>query len=98
MRRMVPVLAAVLALPIVAAFALRVLIDPNDFRPLLEVKLSRVLRREVKLGSLKLAILSGAVTAGDLSIADDPAYSRTPFVQAKSLKIGVELWPLIASR
>jgi AsmA protein len=50
------------------------------------------------LGDLKLSILSGSVTANDLSIADDPAYSRTPFVQAKSLAIGVELWPLIASR
>ena len=38
------------------------------------------------------------MTANDLAIADDPAYSRTPFVQAKSLAIGVELWPLIASR
>src|SRR5206468_5000092 len=87
MRRMVPVLAAVAAVPIVAVFALSYLIDPNDFRPLLETKLSQALRREVKLGGLKLAIFSGAVTARDLSISDDPAYSRTPFVQAKSLQI-----------
>ena len=64
---------------------------------MLESRLSQVLGREVKLGELKLSILSGSVTANDLSIADDPAYSRTPFVQAKSLAIGVELWPLIAS-
>ena len=38
------------------------------------------------------------MTANDLSIADDPAFSRTAFVQAKSLGIGVEVWPLIASR
>ena len=98
MRRMARVLAAVAALLILAALALHFLIDPNDFRPLLEAKLSQALGREVKLGSLKLALLSGGVTAEDLSIADDPAYSRAPFVQAKSLKIGVELWPLITRR
>ena len=65
---------------------------------MLESRLSQALGREVKLGELKLSILSGSVTANDLSIADDPAYSRTPFVQAKSLAIGVEVWPLIASR
>jgi AsmA protein len=64
---------------------------------MLQSRLSQVLGREVKLGELKLSILSGSVTANDLAIADDPAYSRTPFVQAKSLAIGVELWPLIAS-
>jgi AsmA protein len=98
MRRMVRVLAAVAALLILAALALPFLIDPNDLRPLLEEKLTQALGREVKLGSLKLSLLSGGVTAADLSIADDPAYSRAPFVQAKSLKVGVELWPLIASR
>ena len=65
---------------------------------MLESRLTQALGREVKLGDLKLSILSGSVTANDLSIADDPAYSRTPFVQAKSLAIGVELWPLITSR
>ena len=36
--------------------------------------------------------------ADDISIADDPAFSQTPFVQAKSLKVGVELMPLIFSK
>ncbi len=60
--------------------------------------MSRSLGRDVKLGDLKLSILSGFVTAGDLSIADDPACSHKPFVQAKSLAVAVELWPLLASR
>ena len=38
------------------------------------------------------------VAAADLSIADDPAFSKTPFIQAKSLKVGVELQPLIFSK
>ena len=87
-----------LVLLLLAVAALPFLIDPNTFRPMLEARLSQALGREVKLGELKLSILSGSVTANDLSIADDPAYSRTPFVQAKSLAIGVEVWPLITSR
>ena len=98
MRRIVIILGALLALLVAAVAAATLLIDPNHFRPMLEQELTKSLGREVKLGELKLSILSGSVTANDLSIADDPAYSRTPFVQAKSLAIGVELWPLIASR
>jgi AsmA protein len=33
-----------------------------------------------------------------LSIADDPAFSKTPFLRARSLKVGVEMLPLIVSR
>jgi AsmA protein len=73
-------------------------IDPNRFRPMLEAKLTQALGREVKLGDLKLSLLSGAVTASDLSIADNPAYSRQPFVQAKSLAVSIDVWPLITSR
>jgi AsmA protein len=98
MKRIVLIGGAVLVLLLLAVAALPFLIDPNTFRPMLESRLSQALGREVKLGELKLSILSGSVTANDLSIADDPAYSRTPFVQAKSLAIGVEVWPLIASR
>jgi AsmA protein len=98
MKRIALIGGGLFALLLVSALALPFLIDPNSFRPMLQSRLTQVLGREVKLGELKLSILSGSVTANDLSIADDPAYSRTPFVQAKSLAIGVELWPLIASR
>ena len=98
MKRVALIVGSVIVLLLLAALALPFLIDPNTFRPMLESRLSQALGREVKLGELKLSILSGSVTANDLAIADDPAYSRTPFVQAKSIAIGVELWPLIASR
>lgn len=98
MKRIALIGGAVIALLLLAALALPFLIDPAAFRPTLESRLTQALGREVKLGELKLSILAGSVTANDLSIADDPAYSRTPFLQAKSFAIGVELWPLIASR
>src|SRR5437870_2111980 len=98
MKRLALIAGAVIGLLLLTALALPFVIDPNRFRPMLEEKLTAALAREVKLGDLKLSILSGAVTASDLSIADNPAYSREPFVQAKSLAVAVELWPLIASR
>jgi len=66
-------------------------IDANSFRPKLESELSTTLGRPVKVGNLSLSLLSGAVKADDIAIADDPAFSKTAFVQAKSLKVGVEL-------
>jgi AsmA protein len=98
MKRIVVIGGTLIVLLLLAVVALPFLIDPNTFRPMLESRLTQALGREVKLGDLKLSILSGSVTANDLSIADDPAYSRTPFVQAKSVAIGVEVWPLITSR
>jgi len=84
------VLAAVIALPF--------LIDANQFRPKVETEITGALGRVVKVGNLKLSLLSGGVAADDISIADDPAFSQSPFVQAKSLRVGVGLRPLIFSR
>lgn len=74
------------------------LIDANQFRPMLESNLTKALGREVKVGNLKLTLLSGGVAAADLSVADDPAFGTAPFVEAKSFKLGVDLPGLIFSR
>ena len=92
------ILGILAALLIVAAIALPFLIDVNQFRPRLESELTTALGRQVSVGNLKLSLFSGSVAAADVSIADDPAFSKTPFLQAKTLSAGVELWPLIVSR
>ena len=86
-----------IVLLLLAVIAIPFLIDANQFRPRLESALSASLGRPVKVGNLTVALWSGGVTAEDLSIADDPAYNRNPFLQAKSLKLSVELTPLIFS-
>lgn len=88
----------VIVLVLLALVALPFLIDVNHFRPQLEAEASVGLGRTVKLGKLKLSILSGTVVADDVEIADDPAFSQSPFLQAKSVKIGIELKPLIFSQ
>ena len=98
MKRFLKILAIVIAVLIVILIAIPFFIDANTFRPKLESELTDALGRQVKVGNLSLSLLSGSVTADDISIADDPQFSKSPFVQAKDLKVGVEMLPLIFSR
>ncbi len=98
MKRILKIAAIVVGILIVIAIALPFFVDANTFRPKLESELTAALGRQVKVGNLSLSVLSGGITADDISIADDPAFSKSPFVQAKSLKVGVELIPLIFSK
>jgi AsmA protein len=74
------------------------LINVNRFRPQVESEASAALGRQVTVGNLGLSILSGSVDADNIAIADDPAFSKSPFVTAQSLKVGVELLPLLSSK
>jgi AsmA protein len=98
MKRVLKIAGALVALLLLIVVALPFLIDANRFRPMLESRLSQALGRGVTVGNLKLTLLSGGVTADDLAIADDPAFSRTPFVQAKSFHVGVDLPRLVFSK
>ncbi len=98
MGRVARVIGIVLALLIVVAIAVPFFIDANQFRPRLQTELGKALGRDVKLGDLKLSIWSGAVTAADLSISDDAAFSKSPFLSAQSLAVGVDLPALILSK
>ncbi len=92
------IVGIVVAVLLLIVITLPFLINVNSFRPKLESALTEALGREVKVGNLSLSILSGSVSAEDLSIADDPAFSKDPFIRAKSLKVGVEVMPLIFSK
>ena len=83
---------------LVILIALPFFINANSFRPAIEQQLSSALGRGVQIGNLSLSIFSGFLSAEHLSISDDPSFNQSPFLTGKSLKIGVELWPLIASR
>jgi AsmA protein len=88
----------VVAVLLVILVALPFMINVDSFRPRIQSEASAALGREVTLGKLSLSILSSTVKADDISIADDPAFATTPFVKAESLKVGVELKPLIFSK
>jgi AsmA protein len=88
----------VVGVVIVALLVIPFLIPANQFRPTIEEQASTALGRKVTLGNLSVSLLAGSLSAQNLSIADDPGFSSTPFLTAKSLKVGVKLIPLIFSK
>ena len=98
MKRFLKILGIVIVVLVILVIAIPFFIDANTFRPKLESELTDALGRQVKVGNLSLSLLSGSVTADNIAIADDPAFSKNAFVEAKSLKVGVEMMPLIFSR
>lgn len=97
-KRTLRIVGIVIATVFVVVAIIPTFINVESFKPKIESELTNALGRPVTLGKLSLSIFSGSVTVDDLSIADDPAFSKSPFVTAKSLKVGVELIPLIFSK
>ncbi len=98
MKKVLIVIGVIVIVLVVAAIAIPFFIDANQFRPTVEAQLTSALGRQVKIGNLSLSLLRGQLGADNIAIADDPAFSRNPFVQAKALDISVEIMPLIFSR
>jgi AsmA protein len=98
MKRFMRIATIVLGMFVLLVLAASLLVDANRFRPMLESQLTAALGRPVQVGDLKLALVSGAVTASDLAIADDPAFRHDAFLRAKSLRVAVEIMPLVFSR
>jgi AsmA protein len=95
MRRSLRVLLVVIVVLVVLVLVAPFLIPVNQFRPTIEEKASAALGRKVEVGNLSLSLFSGSLAADNLSIADDPKFSNSPFLSAKSIRVGVELFPLI---
>lgn len=98
MKKVLIAIGIVVLLLVVVVLALPFVIDVNRFKPTLETDLSTALGRKVQIGNIDLALLAGSVKVDNLSIADDPAFSSSPFLQAKQLAAGVALMPLIFSK
>lgn len=89
---------AVVALILLVAVCLPLFLNADSFRTRIESTLTKSLGRKVSIGKLDLSIWSGGLVATNATVADDPAFSTQPFIQADSVKIGVELLPLILSK
>jgi AsmA protein len=98
MKRILTFAGAALGLIIIVLLLIPLFVSANTFRPKLEAMASQSLGRQVKIGNLDFSLFSGALSADNLSIADDPNFSQSPFLTASSLKIGVKVWPLITSK
>jgi AsmA protein len=91
-------IGAVIALVLIVAACLPLFLNADSFRTRIESTLTKSLGRKVTIGKLDLSIWSGGLVATNSTVADDPAFSTQPFIQADSVKIGVEILPLILSR
>lgn len=98
MKKLLYILGAIVVLLLLVVAILPFVIDVNRFRPDIERLMSEALNRKVTIGNIRLSLLSGGVGVDDLSISDDPAFSKNPFLSAKAVTIGVEMQPLIFSR
>ena len=97
-KRTLKIAGIVFAAVLVILIALPLFINVNSFRPKIESELTNALGRPVTMGDLSLSLFSGKVGVENVSVADDPAFSKSPFITAKSLEVGVELMPLIFSK
>src|SRR5580704_17530242 len=97
-RRIIYVVGGLLVALLLVAAVLPFVIDANRFRPEIESALNSALNRKVDIGNIRLSIFSGGVSVENISISDDPAFNKEPFLKAKSLSVNLELLPLIFSR
>lgn len=98
MKKVLVAIGVIIVVLVVIVVAVPFFIDANQFRPRIETQLTDALGRQVKIGNLSLKLWRGQLGADNISIADDPAFSHNPFVQAKALDISVEIMPLIFNR
>jgi AsmA protein len=80
---------------LILLIAIPFLLNADNYRPRIQAMLSDATGRQVTLGHLSFSLFTGSLVADQLSIADDPAFSRQPFVQAKEVRIGIEVGPLV---
>ncbi len=91
---LITVVSVVVLLVIVAA-AVPLFLNADTFRARIEATLTKSLNRKVTIGKVDLSIFSGGLVATNTVIADDPNFSTQPFMQVDSVKIHVEILPLL---
>jgi AsmA protein len=95
-RRLWIIIAAVAGcIILILLIAIPYFLNADNYRPRIESMLSDATGRKVTLGHLSFSLFSGSLVADNLSIADDPAFSQQPFVQAKQIRINIEVGALV---
>jgi AsmA protein len=97
-RTLLIVLGSLVALVLLIILAIPLFLNADTFRTRIETALTTSLGRKVTLGKLDLSVFTGSLVAENATIADDPAFSTQPFLQASKVKIGIEMIPLTFSR
>ncbi len=91
-------LGVLIVLVAVAVLSVPLFLNADSFRTRIESSVSKSLGRKVAIGKLSLSLWSGGLLAENVTVADDPQFSPQPFIQAESVKIKVDVIPLILHR
>lgn len=97
-KRWVQIAGAIAAVIVLLVVIVPFFVNADTFRPTLESQISSALGRKVTLGHLSFSLLAGSLTADQVAVADDPAFSTSPFFEARSLHIGVSTGALLFER
>ena len=91
------VLATVLGLIVLVLLAVRLLIDPNDYKDRIAQKVRSTTGRELTLsGPIKLSVFPWiALELGPASLGNPPGFSSEPFVAVQRISLRVKLLPLL---
>jgi uncharacterized protein involved in outer membrane biogenesis len=96
MRKVLIVIGIIILVLIVAAAIFAATFNPNQYRGQIQSELQTRLGRQVSLGNMSLGLFLPRFEVQNISIADDPKFSRAkPFVQAQELDVSVKLLPLL---
>lgn len=98
MKKFAKIAGIIVGVLILLALIVPFFVNADSFRPMLQSKAQEALGRNVQIGKLDFSLFSGALSADGISISDEPKFSKAPFVTAKSLKVSVDVMPLIFSR
>jgi AsmA protein len=97
-RKIIYIVGGLIVLLLLVAVLLPFFIDANKFKPQIESAAQNGLGRKVAIGNIQLDLFSGGVAVADISVSEDPAFGSGAFLKAKSVKVGVEIMPLVFSR
>jgi len=94
------IFASVILLVIIAAVALPIFIDPNDFKPEIQTAVKDNTGRELLIdGDLELSIFPWiGVSTGKLSLSNAPGFADKPFAEITESNIKVKLLPLFSKK
>jgi len=94
------VVGAVIACIAVALLAVRLFVDPNDYKPRIAAAVKNATGRELLLqGAIKLSVFPWiALELGPASLGNPPGFSDQPFVSFQHAAVRVKLLPLLSER
>src|SRR5271165_2913408 len=94
------VIGAVIALIAVALLAVKLVVDPNAYKPRIAAAVKHATGRELVLqGDIKLSVFPWiALELGPASLGNPPGFSEQPFVSFQHAAVRVKLLPLLAER